>query len=895
MSLKNIFHKKSIKTNNLIKGKTITYAISETIGKGNFGKVKIAYNILNKNEKYACKIIDESNMKNSNDLIHYKREIEILTQLEHKNVIKTFEIIKSNTIYYLIMEYCEKGELFNYIVSKKRFNDKLSSFFFYQLISGLSYIHKKNICHRDLKPENLLLTNNYTLKIIDFGLSNFEEDSLLSTPCGSPSYASPEMIAQYKYNGFLNDIWSTGVILYAMLCGYLPFDEKEGDVENEFLFQNIEKCEIDYPEYINADCKDILEKIFVKDCEKRITIKKIKQHSFYKMGKSLYKQIHQLTKEISDLNNDKKNDLNRNNSDDFSDSIDISEYDIISNNNLNCTDENKYDEKEKDGKKSEKLIKIFDLSSSQNIKINKTNNEEGKKSEQNNKIRKKIKLKCPLPIPHKEIKTNRDFYKISDIKDFTKKIYSKPHISNDNKNTNNKPLDKFLIKKIINNSFKNKVTNIINSRDYSKNNDNKNFLLTDNSKNWTQRDNNKYLTQRTFKSKDKILRKKISSQNLDIKNKKNETESKIVDINEILNNKVNSFYLNRGKSRNKSSSRSKQKSDKIKKKLIYKQLDINKMKKCFSRNSINKNYLSYKKINSSTGSQKNKNNETEYYKILSRNFVKISSKNKTTASFLSRNKNNKSASYNPVENIFNSKKDLIPTTSRENSDSYRNYNFSNNKEKNNYKVTKGNLLIFLPKNQKLKKGTIFHLSTQGIKKKSRNNIYNKYKKSLLTQNSALRTNQNDKSTTKKENISKKENTINKIKIDLKEIMNNKFSITDDNRKRLNISRIDCKKIDLNETRKKNKTGIKIKEILKENKNNNENTNKNFSRKNIMSNKNDNVLSNYNVSGIRKMKKRIVNKNNMYNKSSGDLILLSKIEANNYRCNVFDNKKKSNKI
>ena len=861
MSLKNIFHKKSIKTNNLIKGKTITYAISETIGKGNFGKVKIAYNILNKNEKYACKIIDESNMKNSNDLIHYKREIEILTQLEHKNVIKTFEIIKSNTIYYLIMEYCEKGELFNYIVSKKRFNDKLSSFFFYQLISGLSYLHKKNICHRDLKPENLLLTSNYTLKIIDFGLSNFENDSLLSTPCGSPSYASPEMIANYKYNGFLSDIWSTGVILYAMLCGYLPFDEKEDDLNNEFLFQNIEKCEINYPEkYINENCKDLLEKIFVKDYKQRITIKKIKQHSFYKMGKSLYKQVIQITNEINNLINKNEKNCYKNNSDDnFFDSIDVSKYDISSDNNINFTSENKYNKKEIYDEKSNKLIKVFDTSIPRNIKNYKINNENNKKTEKNNKILKKIKLKCPLPLPHKDIKTNIECYKTNDVKNFTKKIYSKPHVSVDNKNMENRPLDKTLIKNIMNISFKNKVTDISNSRDTSKNNECKNFLVTDNSKHWIQKENNKNLTQRSFKNNSKILRKKINHQNLDRRKKKNETESKIVDINEIINHKIDSFYLKLRKSRNKSNSRNKQKTDKTTKKIIYKQLDINKIKKRFRPNSINNSHLLHKKINSSICNQKNENNnENEYFKNLSRNLIKKSSKNKNNTSILSINKHNDSASYNPIENIFNSKKDLIPMTSRENSDSSRNYHLSNNKGKLNLKIKKDNILIFLPKSQRLKKRKIFHLDTQDFKKKSRNNIFNKYQKSLFTQNIPFRINQNEKSSMKKENISKNKNRMCKIKIDLKETENNGYSFSDNNRKCLSMSRGDNKIFDLNETKRKNKTQKKTKEISKENNSNNEKVNKNSAKKNNISCTNNN----YNKSETRKMKKRIIIKNHI---------------------------------
>ena len=123
------------------------------------------------------------------------------------------------------MEYVTGGELFNYIVSKKKLSENEAAFFFCQIINGIEYIHKHNIVHRDLKPENLLLGEGKIIKIIDFGLSNqYKVGNLLHTPCGSPCYAAPEMVQGKKYNGLLIDIWSTGITLYAMVCGFLPFE-----------------------------------------------------------------------------------------------------------------------------------------------------------------------------------------------------------------------------------------------------------------------------------------------------------------------------------------------------------------------------------------------------------------------------------------------------------------------------------------------------------------------------------------------------------------------------------------------------------------------------------------------------------------------------------------------
>jgi 5'-AMP-activated protein kinase catalytic alpha subunit len=94
------------------------------------------------------------------------------------------------------------------------------------MLSGVEYIHKLGVCHRDLKPENLLLDHNNNIKLVDFGLSNlYKEGEKLKTACGSPCYAAPEMIRGERYNGLGADIWSSGVILYAMVCGYLPFED----------------------------------------------------------------------------------------------------------------------------------------------------------------------------------------------------------------------------------------------------------------------------------------------------------------------------------------------------------------------------------------------------------------------------------------------------------------------------------------------------------------------------------------------------------------------------------------------------------------------------------------------------------------------------------------------
>ena len=278
------------------------YNIMGIIGKGTFSIVKLGENKLTK-EKVAIKILEKRRIKSKEEFIRINREIEMLKSLNHPNVIKIHKILEDSKTFYIIMEYCQNGELFNRIVQKQHLNENEAAFFYYQIINGLEYIHQKNIVHRDLKPENLLLSKDDELKIIDFGLSNYSKlNMLLGTPCGSPCYASPEMVSGQKYDGYMIDIWSTGIILYAMTCGFLPFE----DNDNEVLFLKILKCNINYPKYVGELSLDLMKKIIVPEPSKRITLEKIKEHPFYLKGKALFNQKfhrNEIKNNINDNNN----------------------------------------------------------------------------------------------------------------------------------------------------------------------------------------------------------------------------------------------------------------------------------------------------------------------------------------------------------------------------------------------------------------------------------------------------------------------------------------------------------------------------------------------------------------------------------------------------------------
>ena len=254
------------------------YKILKTIGEGTFSKVKEAIHIPS-GEKVAIKILEKSKIEDEEDLICINREINYLKNLSHPNIISLYETIETKDCFYIIMEYAE-NDLFSYIVKNNFLNELTAKKFFYQIISSIKYIHKKKITHRDIKPENILLTqNNQKVKLIDFGLANnYSNNDLLSTSCGSPCYAAPEMVLGKKYKGIQIDIWSSGIVLYAMLCGYLPFE----DDTDENIYRNVILGKFDLPNRLSIHSKDLIKKILEVNPNKRIKLNDIFQHQFLK-------------------------------------------------------------------------------------------------------------------------------------------------------------------------------------------------------------------------------------------------------------------------------------------------------------------------------------------------------------------------------------------------------------------------------------------------------------------------------------------------------------------------------------------------------------------------------------------------------------------------------------
>ncbi|KAJ3288982.1 hypothetical protein HK104_007824 [Borealophlyctis nickersoniae] len=244
------------------------YRLHRTLGEGEFGKVKLAVH-LETGKEVAIKLIKKENIESPSRRSKLMREISILQAVDHPFIVKLIEVIETEQYIGMIMEYASGGELFEHILAHRYLKEREACRFFAQLIAGVNYLHSIHIVHRDLKLENLLLDGNRNIIITDFGFANRSSrdgESMLLTSCGSPCYAAPELVISDGYVGEAADIWSCGVILYAMLCGYLPFDDDpqnpDGDNIN-LLYKYILETELDFPDYVSEDARDLLRHIWL--------------------------------------------------------------------------------------------------------------------------------------------------------------------------------------------------------------------------------------------------------------------------------------------------------------------------------------------------------------------------------------------------------------------------------------------------------------------------------------------------------------------------------------------------------------------------------------------------------------------------------------------------------
>uniref|UniRef100_A0A8C1Z0H3 non-specific serine/threonine protein kinase n=1 Tax=Cyprinus carpio TaxID=7962 RepID=A0A8C1Z0H3_CYPCA len=249
------------------------YEIIRTLGKGNFAVVKLARHKVTKTQ-VAIKIIDKTRL-NSSNLEKIYREVQIMKLLNHPHIIKLYQVMETKDMLYIVTEYAKNGEMFDYLTSNGRMSENEARKKFWQILTAVDYCHQHHIVHRDLKTENLLLDANMNIKLADFGFGNFyNSGEPLSTWCGSPPYAAPEVFEGKEYEGPQLDIWSLGVVLYVLVCGSLPFD---GD-SLPALRQRVTEGRFRIPFFMSQDCENLIRKMLVVDPAKRINVAQIKQH-----------------------------------------------------------------------------------------------------------------------------------------------------------------------------------------------------------------------------------------------------------------------------------------------------------------------------------------------------------------------------------------------------------------------------------------------------------------------------------------------------------------------------------------------------------------------------------------------------------------------------------------
>ncbi|ORZ19801.1 kinase-like domain-containing protein [Absidia repens] len=276
------------------------YSLSESLGKGSMGKVKLGVhnvtgdkvkNIYCHQDSPSCELtqfksgvannktpkqIAKEYAREENREMRTIREAHMMMLLRHPNIVGLKDLVVAGPYFYILMDYVNGGQLLHYIVKRQRLSEKRARNFARQIVSALDYMHRNSIVHRDLKIENIMIDKSgRKIKIIDFGLSNmFCPERQLTTYCGSLYFAAPELLRATPYNGPEVDIWSLGVVIYVMVTGSVPFDDKS----MPGLHEKIKRGEVSYPAHLGEECVDLLRRIFITDPAQRIYLSDIALH-----------------------------------------------------------------------------------------------------------------------------------------------------------------------------------------------------------------------------------------------------------------------------------------------------------------------------------------------------------------------------------------------------------------------------------------------------------------------------------------------------------------------------------------------------------------------------------------------------------------------------------------
>ena len=795
------------------------FIIKEKLGEGAFGSVRLGIN-KQTGEKVAIKILDKNKLTKYEDKQRIEKEIEILKKLRHPNIVRLYSIIETEKQILLITEYIKGQELFQYILLKKKLSEEEACFYFSQIVSGIEYLHKLKIAHRDIKSENIIIEQNTKLiKILDFGLSNTygdKDEEILSSSCGSPLYAAPEMLKGDIYKGSTVDIWSMGIVLYSMICGSLPFQ----DEDNTKLYNKIIQGKYTIPMHVSTNARELLHKLIEINPRKRINISQIKRHPWIKLycpqyinkngrvfdiGFNLDKYVIPIDEEIIDELNIKYNlpkvklriNILMNKSNDYT-----TLYEILLNKKI------------REGKKS-----VADLKS--DLYFNYIRNKNNLLKNYKNDIKKIINERKEgyklddgtgdynsLNKNKIMVKSQEEIYKKNDI--YNMDIKSFKYDSNIN------------LKSDLNNNYTNRNNNILNFQ-FDSINDSENNLKLNTSKeiksinyipSHKTKNTNKFhiINNKRNKQRDNIIRNNIT-ENFKRKKKNSSLSDLITDQNDkyYINEKNNKKRLKKNESvditnaeKSKINQLLNNKPDFINKdnKHIFDN-QMNNFKKISKENQIN--YEHFKENIKTLLKENQKENNEKTKEIISKtisdgkveqNLIDILQQKSDEQTKNEINENSQSNNYLTTDEKIKNAQTL---------DSFSLKNYIDDNLFNNFSIQNVNMISFYPKEQRITKNKHFH-KTQYKKKANKQRISlkkhdlqinindNKYKKVLSTNKNKI-PHRNAQSALKRkylENIKTGITPINKT-LRLKEIMNLKTIDSENFRKIKNESMINITK------------------------------------------------------------------------------------------------------
>lgn len=295
----NLFHNHSV-------NQDYTLDEAKPLGEGGFGAVCIAVNKTTKAQR-ACKKILKKSVK---DKRAFEREVELQKALDHPNICRIYDTYQDAKMYYICLELCKGGELFDKIIEASHFGEDTVAFLAKQMLSGLLYMHSNKMAHRDLKPENYLLSEDQpvekaNLKLIDFGMSRrFEPGKPMTTKVITPYYVSPDVLSG-SYNEAC-DIWSLGVIFFILFCGSPPFNSRyEGKKADEDIFRKIKKADYSFDagewKHVSKEAQRFVMDLLTPDPKKRPTAKDLLEHHWLVVHMPTFKPVPLSTTAVDSL------------------------------------------------------------------------------------------------------------------------------------------------------------------------------------------------------------------------------------------------------------------------------------------------------------------------------------------------------------------------------------------------------------------------------------------------------------------------------------------------------------------------------------------------------------------------------------------------------------------